>query len=450
MPTEAKMTIDERRKYLERMRLRYVRAERVERGQLLDEMEAVTELHRKSLIRLLPGDLARQPRRRERARTYGAGVDDAVRVIAESLDYVCAERLTPNLGWLAQHLAAHGELTLTDTLLTQLRTISISTVQRLLERLPQDQRRLPRKGPERANLVTREIPMKRIAWDIAVPGHFEVDLVHHCGPSASGEYLHSLQMLDVATGWSERVALLGRSYLVMAAAFRRCLARLPFAVLELHPDNGSEFLNAQLVRFWKEAICNVALSRSRPYEKNDNRNVEQKNASLVRAYLGYGRLDSLPQTLAANALYDQLWLYYNLFQPVMHLSEKTVLTPAGHRPHVLRRYDAAQTPFDRLCATQVIFPARREALERLRDQTNPRQLRQEIYAALEPALDLARRPRRPGAECPRHLGGHCATGPAPGGRIDGPGPAGLMAMWTTGKGPSCPHIHSPTTTTTTT
>jgi len=119
MPTEAKMTIAERRKYLERMRLRYVRAERVARSQLVDEMEAVTELHRKSLIRLLQGDLTRQPRRRQRARRYGAGAADAVRVSAESLDYVCAERLTPNLGWLAQHLATHGELTLTDPLLVQ-------------------------------------------------------------------------------------------------------------------------------------------------------------------------------------------------------------------------------------------------------------------------------------------------------------------------------------------
>ena len=383
MPTEAKMTIAERRKYLERMRLRYVRAERVARSQLVDEMEAVTELHRKSLIRLLQGDLTRQPRRRQRARRYGAGAADAVRVSAESLDYVCAERLTPNLGWLAQHLATHGELTLTDPLLVQLNSISRSTVPRLLERLQQDQRRLPRKGPERANLGTRAIPMKRIAWDIAVPGHFEVDLVHHCGPSASGEYLHSLQMLDVATGWSARVVLLGRSYVVMAAAFRRGLARLPFAVRELHPDNGSEFLNAHLVRFWKDTICNVELARSRPYEKNDNRNVEQKNASLVRAYLGFARLDSLAQTLAANALYDQLWLYYKLFQPVRHLSAKTVLPRTGQPPHILRRYAVAQTPFDRLWATEMISPARRAVLERLRDHTNPRQLRQEIYAALD-------------------------------------------------------------------
>jgi len=378
MPTSAKLTIAERRNYLARMRLRYVCAACVARRQLWDAMEAVTELHRKSLIRLLPGDLTRQPRRRQRARRYGAGVADAVRVIAESLDYVCAARLAPNLGWLAQHLARHGELTLPEPRRVQLNSISRSSVPRLLERLMQDQRRLPRPGPARANLVPRAIPMKRIAWDIAVPGHFAVGLVHHCGPCASGAYRHRLQMLAVAPGWRERVALLGRSYGVMAAAFRRGVARLPCAVRELHPDNGSEFLNAHLVRFWKDTLCNVALACRGPDEKNDHRNVAQKNASRVRAYWGFARRDSLAQTLAANARYDPLWRDYNLFQPVRHLSAKTVLPRAGQPAHILRRYAVVQTPFDRLCATAMISPARREVRERLRDHTKPRQLRQEI------------------------------------------------------------------------
>ena len=123
--------------------------------------------------------------------------------------------------------------------------------------------------------------MKRIPWDEAEPGHFEVDLVHHCGPSASGEYVHTLQMVDVTTGWSERVAVLGRSFRVMRAGFQRCLERLPFPVLEIHPDNGNEFFNHHLVRFFRDAVQGVDLSRSRPYRKNDNRNVEQKNSSSI-------------------------------------------------------------------------------------------------------------------------------------------------------------------------
>jgi hypothetical protein len=388
MSTEDKMTIDERLKYLRRMKKRYVQAGRREQGQLLDEMETVTELHRKSLIRLMKGSLARQPRRKQRGGTYGPEVDDALRVIAESLDYLCAERLTPNLAWLAKHLAAHSEMETTPHLLEQLDQISISTVRRRLQRIGQDQPRLPRKGPERANQVTRDIPMKRIPWDEQEPGHFEVDLVHHCGPSASGEYVHTLQMIDVTTGWSERVAVLGRSYLVMEDAFRRIMARLPFLVLEIHPDNGSEFFNHHLLRFWKEAIHGLQLSRSRPYHKNDNRMVEQKNSTLVRAYLGFDRLDTVAQTLAVNHLYDRMWLYYNFFQPVMRLTAKKLIPAEGQRSRVKRRYDQARTPFDRLCATKAITPERREQLEALRDQTNPRQLRREIYDLIDYIFSL--------------------------------------------------------------
>jgi hypothetical protein len=159
-------------------------------------------------------------------------------------------------------------------------------------------------------------------------------------------------------------------------------------VLEIHPDNGSEFFNQHMVRFWQEVVSTAQLSRSHPYQKNDNRNVEQKNSSLVRAYLGFARLDSGRQTLALNELYDQMWLYYNLFQPVLHLAEKTLVVCADDRPHVMRRYDVAQTPFDRLCATPALTPEYRTKLARLRDATNPRRLRQDIYDQLDRLWEL--------------------------------------------------------------
>ena len=297
------MTITERRTYLARMLPRYLAADRRTRGQLLTEMEAVTGLHRKSLLRLLNAPaLARQPRTRHRSRTYGAKVEDAIRLIWETLDYICAERLTPALVTTAHQLARHDELTLTPGLLDQLGTISVASVQRRLSRFTQDTPRLPRKGPEQANRVAKAIPMRRIAWDEAEPGHFEVDLVHHGGPVPTGDFVYTLQLIDVATGWSERVAVLGRSQRRMEEGFRRVLARLPFPVKELHSDNGSEFLNDHLVRFFGEAITGLQLSRSRPYQKNDNRFVEQKNATLVRAYLGTVRLDTAAQTTALNAL----------------------------------------------------------------------------------------------------------------------------------------------------
>ena len=382
MSIEDRMTIDERRKYLRKMQERYLQADRIGRVHLLDEMETVTGLHRKSLVLLMKGNLTRKPRGRQRGRVYGPEVDDALRVIAESTDYICAERLTPNLTWLAQHLAAHGELTVSSRLLEQLDRISVSGVARILTRIRQDEPRLPRQGPKQRNRLLRDVPMQRIPWQEQEPGHFEVDLVHHCGPTASGEYLYTIQMVDVATAWSERAAVLGRSYLAMENGFRRILARVPFPVLEIHPDNGSEFFSSHMLRFWHGLTPKPRLSRSRPYHKNDNRFVEQKNSTLVRSYLGYDRLDTVGQTLAVNELYDKMWLYYNFFQPVMRLAQKTWIREEGQPSRVKRRFDQAATPFDRLGATQAIPEELAEQLRTLRQQTNPRRLRQEINELL--------------------------------------------------------------------
>jgi IS30 family transposase len=382
VPDAEQMTVNERRKCLKRMQGRYLSGTREERSRLLDELVVLTGLHRKSVVRLLKGpSLERQPRRRQRSREYGAAVDDALRVIWESLDYVCAERLTPVLVTTAEQLARHGELAVTAEVLEQLGRISISSVQRRLTRLGQDTMRLPRRGPDRANKVATAIPMRRIPWDTADPGHFEIDLVHHSGPSSSGEFVHTFQMIDVATGWSERVAILGRGQAAMERGTRQILARLPFQVKELHPDNGPEFLNHHLVRIWGEEITGLTLTRSRPYQKNDNRFVEQKNDTLVRAYLGQARLDTAEQCAALNVLYDQMWVYYNLFQPVLHLVEKT---HDGVRTR--RRWDDATTPFARLLATNTLDPTARERLERLYAETNPRALRRTIQAGLHALL----------------------------------------------------------------
>jgi hypothetical protein len=387
--SDDEMTIDERYKYLRKMQKRYRKADRQKKGELLNEMEVVTGQHRKSLIRHMSGEVERKPRRRERGKTYQGNVTHALGVIAESLDWVCAERLQPNLVCMAEQLVRHGELVVTDRLLEQLGTISVSTVRRRLTDQPRDRPRLPRKGPEQANRLAREIPAGRIPWDEREPGHFEVDLVHHSGPFASGQYVHTLQMVDVATAWSERVAVLGRGYLVVEDAFKRILARLPFDVREVHSDNGSEFLNNHLVRFWGERASTIQLTRSQAWRKNDNRFVEQKNDTLVRAYLGHDRLDTVAQTILLNQLYELMGLYYNLFQPVMRLAEKTpVSDPQGRFVRTQRRFDTAQTPFDRLRATGILDPQRQHDLQALRDSLNPRQLRQQVYALLDQLFAL--------------------------------------------------------------
>ncbi len=329
MLADDEMTVNERRKYLKKMWPRYQQADRAGRGQLLTEMEHITGMHRKSLIRLLArGSLERRKRTTPRRRSYGLDVAYVGGVVWESLDYSCAERLTPTLLPTAQQLATFGELQLTVHLEAQLATISRATVQRMLSKLRRSTPRLPRKGPEQANHLRDAVPMERLSWHIATPGYFEVDLVHHGGETSAGEYVHTLQMVDIATGWSERVAVFGRSQRALEAGFQRILARLPLPLRHLHPDNGSEFFNNHLVRCTQrvpgEELTGLTLSRSRPYHKNDNRIVEQKNDTLVRAYLGQVRLDTPQQAAALDLLYDVMWLYYNFFQPVLHLIDLSV------------------------------------------------------------------------------------------------------------------------------
>jgi hypothetical protein len=359
------MNVDERRKYIHKMWGRYRDQGKGEKGKLLDEIEAVTGLHRKAIIRLLNGRLSRKKRSRERGREYGVEVGDAVRVIARSLDYPCAERLQPNLVWMAQHLRIHGELLVGQETLEKLERISRSTLKRMLKPSEHRKARLALQQPRRppTNHLRKQYPMHKIAWDILEAGHFEVDLVHHGGETAQGEYIHTLQMVDIATGWSEIVAIFGRSYRVMANGFDYMLARLPFEVQEIHPDNGAEFFNLNLLRYWKDKIPLLQVSRSRPYQKNDNRFVEENNHSLIRAYIGHDRLDTHTQLKVLRQLYEKLWLYHNLFQPVMRLQEKEYVSPSQYR----RKYDQAKTPFDRLKEKNILKENSQLQLEALRN-----------------------------------------------------------------------------------
>jgi hypothetical protein len=376
MPPDEEMNVNERRKYLKMEAAKYRQADRQKRGELLTEMGTITRLHRKSLIRLmnLPS-LERTPRRPQtRKKKYGVAVADVVRMVWESLDYVCAERLTPVLRETARRLAAWEETTLTLEVEEALDKVSRATVQRMLERFQKDTPQLPRRKPQPANQLMRQVPMQRISWQTTSPGLFETDLVHHCGTVASGDYIHTLQLVDIATGWSERVAIWGRSQQVMVQGFKKVQERLPFPIMHLHPDNGSEFFNDHLFRYFGQEITGLQMSRSRPYQKNDNRFVEQKNSTLVRAYVGHERLDKGYQLVTLNALYDQMWLYYNLFQPVMHLVGKEI---KGGR--LYRRWDRAQTPYQRLLASHILTEVQAARLANLYNTTNPWELKQAIY-----------------------------------------------------------------------
>jgi hypothetical protein len=358
MPTPEPMKIDERYQYLQRMQPRYREAGRKAKSELLDEMQAHAGLHRKSLTRLLNNDLVRRPRSRERESRYGSEVEAALLLIWEALDYVCPTRLTPHVVVTAERLAAHGELALPPSLHDALAAISISSVRRHLPPLPVLERR--RRRPAPPNRHQQQIPAYRIPRDIGEPGHLELDLVHHSGSLPHGEFIYTLQCVDVATSWCGRRAILGRSYVVVADALHYLFQTWPVLVREVHPDNGSEFLNDHLLRFLANSYPEVKLSRSRPGHPNDNR------------------------------LYEHLDRYTNFFLPVMHQIAKVwVASAAGHGGYLRRQHDAARPPLDRLLALKVLVADLADTFRAARRAIHLLQERRDILASFDHLFSYA-------------------------------------------------------------
>jgi hypothetical protein len=328
------------------------------------------------------GSLSRKPRRQERGNEYGPEVDEALRVIWESFDYICPERYQPRLLLRARTLARHGELHLGPRLEKDLGRISISTIRRHLPSNPLAHRR--RKPTAPANRHQQEIPAYRIERDIDEAGHFELDLVHHNGGNPAGQYVYTLQLIDVATGWSGRRAILGRSAIVVADALVELFTEIPFAIRELHPDNGGEFLNDILKRFLRDNQPHVHLSRSHRGQPNDNRLVEQKNLTLVRYFLGDRRFDTVKQTRYLNTLYAQLDVFYNVFQPVMKQIDKAWVPATADRAAYLKRiHDEPRSPLVRLCECYEFVPPRVQPWLEHIYATNPLALRRKIYQGLD-------------------------------------------------------------------
>ena len=245
MSEKDEMSIDERRKYFHKMWGKYRKASKKEKGQMLNDMEHVTGLHRKTIIRILNGRLSRKKRARERGQTYGARAQHAVVKISEALDHPCSERLKPNLIFMANHMTNHGQLWVDEDTLSKLTTVSVSTLKRMLANTNKSKEKIARKRfPKRKkNSFKESFPMRRIPFDTPEPGHFEVDLVLHCDQNNSGDYINTIQMTDVTTGWCAIQAVFGRSYRVMVDGFECILLDLPIPVIEIHPDNGNEFFH---------------------------------------------------------------------------------------------------------------------------------------------------------------------------------------------------------------
>jgi transposase InsO family protein len=401
------------REYAARQRERYEHATRAEKHQLLDEIVAVTGMHRKAAIRLL----RRPPRARAtpgpggRPRLYGPEIATAAEVLWQASGRIGAHRLQPFVPELLDRLLVWGELTVAPPVEKLLRRISRPTLARVLSPA---RAQYPRRGAtitRPSHLLRQEIPIRTFTdWDDARPGFLEVDLVAHCGSSTRGFYLCTLCAVDISTAWIELDAVWGKNQERVGSAVHRVRERLPIPLVGLDSDNGSEFINHHLLAWCRRH--HITFTRSRAWKKNDNAHVEQKNGAIVRHLIGYDRFVSRAAFAQLQRVYALVRLHINFFQPVQKLVTKT-----RHGARARRVYDRAQTPYQRLCAVGVLPPAKRAELERLYHTLNPLRLRRDLDAALDRLWPLA-------APDPRRAPGHTDLAPS----TQKSSPAGVQAL----------------------
>jgi len=374
------------KEYTEAVRGRYLLVSKGEKGKILDEFTKVIGCHRKAAIRLLRRGNQANPKRRGRARQYDITVAETLRAVWEATDRLCSKRLQPFLPELVKVLRRHGESTLTPEVEAQLCQMSPSTIDRLLRPWRQLGGRRPFTTTKPGSLLKSSIPVRTFAdWQENRPGFLEVDLVPHCGESGEGFYLTTLSGVDVATGWSECIGVWGKGQSRVGAAVHRIRQRLPFPLLGLDSDNGSEFINQHLYSYCQRE--KITFTRSRAYKKNDSCHVEQKNWSVVRRLVGYDRYNSQAALEALNRVYDLTRLYVNFFQPVMKLMTKT-----RHGARVHKVYDRAKTPYQRLLESGVLTESKRQELAATYYGLNPVWLLRQINENLESLWKLVDNP----------------------------------------------------------
>jgi len=381
-----------KQEYVQVMYHRYRGARRPEKQRILDEFCQVTGQHRKHAIRLLnrpaPGG-ARPPR--PRAAQYPPAVIDALRKIWEAAGYPWSVRLKALLPlWLPW---ARRRLRLRPAVEQPLLRISPRQIDRRLAPHRREIRTRLYGRTKPGSLLKHHIPLKTDRWDVATPGFTEIDLVAHCGSLGDGEFVHSLNVTDIHTTWVETAAVLGKSQIAVQTALEELRQALPFALRGIDSDNGSEFINQHLYDYCQAQ--EIQFTRGRPYKKDDNAHIEQKNWTHVRKLLGYVRYDTPAAQAAIHALYrGELRLFQNLFLPSVKLLGKTRV---GAR--VRRRYDTPQTPLDRVLACADVRPAVAAALRRQRAALDPFALARTIEQQLERIYVLAN-PRHQPAPAP--------------------------------------------------
>jgi hypothetical protein len=378
------VTLNSVKEYAAAIRDRYRKSNKREKGKILDEFVKVTGYHRKAAIRLLFKVPQLASRHRGRPSQYSALITPLYN-IWEASDRLCSKRLQPFLPEMIRVLRRNGELKIDRITEAQLIKLSSSTIDRLLKAKRAVGGRKPLNATRPGQFLKSTIPVRTFAdWEENKPGFLEIDLVAHCGESLLGFYLNTLCTVDVASGWLECVPVWGKDQIRVRQAVHRIHQRLPFTLLGLDSDNGSEFINQSLNNYCKQK--EITFTRSRAYKKNDSCYVEQKNGNIVRRIIGHDRYSTQAAYQCLDRVYYLVRLYANFFQPTMKLLDKT-----RHGAKVHKVYETAQTPYQRLLKLGALGEAKQIELATVYNGLNPVRLLKQINDNLEQLWRLADR-----------------------------------------------------------
>ena len=370
---------------LESIRPRYLKARKAEKKQILDEFIATSGYHRKYAIRLLKhGSKPKGLKKAGRRKKYNGEVVVALEKIWEVCGCICSKRLQPFIPEMVDVLERWQEIELSEETKALLLSLSRATIDRCLKkaRLAPTPRGLGTTKP--GSLLKQAIPIRTFTpWEDEKPGFLEIDLVAHCGTTTEGTYLNTLTATDLATGWTECLGLANKTQTAVSQAIEALRHNLPFPLLGLDSDNGSEFINDTLLRYCQSEL--ITFTRSRPYHKNDQAHVEQKNWSVVRHTIGYNRFET-PQELALlKSIYSDLRLYINFFQPVLKLIAKETVDGK-----TIRKYDLAKTPYRRVLAQDSLPLKVKASLTAQYVHLNPVSLQARINKKVDQLLRILR------------------------------------------------------------
>jgi len=362
-------------------RKRYLKASKKEKGRIITQITDATGYDRKHVIKALNG--ARTVRKtvvRARKSKY-ACIYDVLKRIWSATNFICGKRLKPFMPQMVEALCQHGEITLTKEEEILLLSISAATIDRILKPARKDLGIRGRSTTKPGTLLKHQITVKTFSeWDDALPGFLQIDLVAHCKDTTRGEYINTLNMTDVATGWCALAAFMGRSERFCTEAIDHVRPSLPFAILGIDSDNGGEFINAHMKRYCEKHL--ITFTRGRANKKNDSCYIEQKNWDIVRKMIGYGRLETQAQLEMLKKIYTLLSLYQNYFQPSRKLLLKT---RDGAR--VTKKYDKAQTPVQRLLARKDVTEETKLRLKQTLKDLNPLRLLRKINQMIRDLYD---------------------------------------------------------------